>query len=93
MPCPSLWETYVGSTCVPRKGAGEELLIFLESVMATSSGTERFPEWQYLEHRLKVFGSARAIKGRDEGDFPIGPMVKTLRFHCREHGFDPWLGN
>ena len=27
MPFPSLWETYVGSTCVPGKGAGEELLI------------------------------------------------------------------
>ena len=27
------------------------------------------------------------------GDFPGGPVVKTLRFHCRGHGFDPWLGN
>ena len=25
-------------------------------------------------------------------DFPGGPMVKTCRFHCREHGFNPWLG-
>ena len=22
-----------------------------------------------------------------------GPMVRTLHFHCREHGFDPWQGN
>ena len=26
-------------------------------------------------------------------DFPGGPVVKTLRFHCRGHRFDPWLGN
>ena len=23
-------------------------------------------------------------------DFPGSPVVKTLRFHCRGHGFDPW---
>ena len=22
-----------------------------------------------------------------------GPMVKTLRFHCRGHRFNTWLGN
>ena len=27
------------------------------------------------------------------GDFPGGPVVKTPQFHCRGHGFDPWLGN
>ena len=26
-------------------------------------------------------------------DFPNGPVVKTPCFHCKEHGFDPWLGN
>ena len=26
-------------------------------------------------------------------DFPCGPVVKTLCFHCRGHRFDPWLGN
>ena len=25
-------------------------------------------------------------------DFPGGPVVKTLCFHCRGRGFDPWLG-
>ena len=25
-------------------------------------------------------------------DFPGGPVVKTLCFHCRGHGFDPWSG-
>ena len=31
-------------------------------------------------------------KGR-KGDFPGGPVVKTLRFHRRGHGFDPWSGD
>ena len=26
-------------------------------------------------------------------DFPDGPVVKTLSFHCRGHRFDPWFGN
>ena len=26
-------------------------------------------------------------------DFPGGPVVKTLCFHCREYRFDPWPGN
>ena len=26
-------------------------------------------------------------------DFPGGPLVKTPCFHCRGHGFNPWLGN
>ena len=29
---------------------------------------------------------------RKEGDFPGGPVVKTPRFQCRGHGFDPWSG-
>ena len=27
------------------------------------------------------------------GDFPGGPMVKTPRFRCRRHMFDPWSWN
>ena len=26
-------------------------------------------------------------------DFRSSPAVKTLRFHCRGHGFDPWSAN
>ena len=26
-------------------------------------------------------------------DFPGGPVVKILHFHCRGHGFDPWSRN
>ena len=24
--------------------------------------------------------------------FPGGPLVKTLSFQCRRHGFNPWAG-
>ena len=27
------------------------------------------------------------------GDFPGGPVVKILYFHCRGHRFYPWYGN
>ena len=26
-------------------------------------------------------------------DFPGSPVLRTSHFHCRRHGFDPWLGN
>ena len=32
------------------------------------------------------------VQGGQE-DFPGGPALKTLRFHGRGHGFDPWSGN
>ena len=28
-----------------------------------------------------------------KGDFPDGPLVKNLHFHCKGHDFDPWSGN
>ena len=28
-----------------------------------------------------------------EGDFPGGPVVKTLGFQCKGRRFDPWSGN
>ena len=35
----------------------------------------------------------RAFRNAGFGDFPGGPVVKTLCFHCKGHGFDPRLGN
>ena len=32
-------------------------------------------------------------KSGRRGDFPGGPVVKTLRSQCRGPGIDPWLGN
>ena len=46
---------------------------------------------------LNAKGKRRALCSQIEdfkrGDFPASPVVRTLRFHCRGHGFNPWLGN
>lgn len=36
---------------------------------------------------------AQGQSAEESLDFPGGPEVKTLCFHCRKHGFYPWLGN
>ena len=33
------------------------------------------------------------IKFSENLDFPGGPVVRTVHFHFRRHGFDPWLGS
>ena len=33
------------------------------------------------------------FQGLAAQDFPGGPVVKTLHFHCRECRIEPWLGN
>ena len=33
------------------------------------------------------------VKKPVSGEFAGGPVVRTPRFHCREHGFGPWSGN
>ena len=35
----------------------------------------------------------KTSKIQKKRDFPGGPVVKTLRPHCRGHRFNPWLGN
>ena len=34
-----------------------------------------------------------SIKNPVVREFPGGPVVRTLRFHCRGPGFDPWSEN
>ena len=31
------------------------------------------------------------LKWNNARDFPVGPVIKTLHFQCRGHGFHPWL--
>ena len=33
-----------------------------------------------------------STNSRGNGDFPGRPVIRTLSFHCRGHGFDPWSG-
>ena len=42
----------------------------------------------------KIFVSICPVsKYRHLREFPVGPVVKTLCFPCRDPGFDPWLRN
>ena len=43
-----------------------------------------------LYNKWSLFRHSISKKGRG----PLGsPVVPTLHFQCRRHGFDPWLGN
>ena len=51
-------------------------------------------DWKNLIHRFKKnYSMLFSLKNRwPEGklrEFPGGPVVRTLCFHCRGHGFDP----
>ena len=41
-----------------------------------------------MKHFLMVLGHLQIFYW----DFPGCPVVKTLHFQCREHGFNPWSG-
>ena len=43
-------------------------------------------QWHW-EFRSKLFSS------KTFREFPGGPVVRTLCFHCRGCGFNPWSGN
>ena len=48
----------------------------------------------YLNHfaQQKLIQRCKSATVKKEGDFPAHPVVKTLCFHCRGHGFEPWWG-
>ena len=41
--------------------------------------------------RIQVYW-IEASKKKNVQDFPSSPVVGKLHFHCREQGFNPWLG-
>ena len=49
------------------------------------SGNEEWHNWYLVGlNDTTIFG---------ELEFSANPVISTLCFHCRGHGFDPWLGN
>ena len=40
-----------------------------------------------------LFMAMGKVQENKQRDLPGGPVVKTLRFHCRGRRFDPWSGN
>ena len=45
-----------------------------------------------MKNKSFLKGEGGTFKRSLQG-LPGGPAVKTLPFHCRERGFNPWLGN
>ena len=66
--------------------AGKGLTALEQVVLCISETTALFENFM---------GTINLIPQRDRftWDFPGGPVVKTLRFHCGGHGFNPWSGN
>ena len=52
--------------------------------LSTQTQSSQVPQWP---------GAAVPSTKSKSGDFPSGPMVKALSFHCRGHRLDPWLEN
>ena len=46
---------------------------------------------RYLRDRSPTY--IGSVLRKQVMDFPGGPVVKTLGFHCGELGFDIWLGS
>ena len=46
-------------------------------------------------HSIPVWGGLGPFPHQNPHtrDFPGSPVIKTLQFLCRGHGFGPWLGN
>ena len=46
-------------------------------------------ETRQVQNTYIVGSHLYKVKNRQKQIFPSGPMVKTLLFQCRGHGFDP----
>jgi hypothetical protein len=57
-------------------------------------GRNSFPNdsWIKAQTKTKKTCVESNEKEKSSEDFPGGPVVKTPELHCRENGFNPWLG-
>ena len=53
--------------------------------------TESYACERHCELKCQV--CVNTLKAHVWGEFPGGPVVKTLPIQCRGHGFNPWLAN
>ena len=74
-----------------------------EAAEMRSTGAETREELPLAASRESLLAAMKAgtankyikVKKKKKGlhwDFPGSPVVKTPCFHCRKHGFHPWLG-
>ena len=43
-----------------------------------------------IYHRARNYKGISSLSEIVRKDFPGSPVVKTLCFQCKGHGFDPW---
>ena len=76
---------YPRDTAMTKGNSGPALV---ELTGGRGVGRGKWEEKQVIDKRNTL-----GKKEQQSRDFPGSPGVKTLCSHCREHGFDPWLGN
>ena len=47
----------------------------------------------FFNCRLRFINEQRSALKKTNREFPGGPVVRTLGFHCRGCGFNAWMGN
>ena len=62
----------------------------MQAEMGRNPGVEKNSRQREQQMR-KPRGSREC--GKEKEAFPGSPVVRSLGFCCREHGFNPWLGN
>ena len=68
---------------------GKAFEVWFKAGLSVAEG-ERTGKWRrWLEEDWILILTVLRLMG----EFPGGPVVRTPRFHCRGHGFDPWSGN
>ena len=72
------------------QGPSSILFTMLSTSLSTSTGPV-VRIWKQLGGDLSL--QASTIRNTDSGNFPGGPVAKTLSYQCRWPGFDPWSGN
>ena len=79
----------------PGKNTGVGCHFLLQGIVATQGSNLGLLHCRQILFPLCYLLFCLTLKMPQEGDFPSGPVVKTLCFHYRGQGlgFDPWLGN
>ena len=90
-PAEKLWNVYCISELASK--CNKQLFILLSSLAGAA------PTWAtFLDTSGFLYSSPKSykdqpLKEKHIGTLLVGPLVKTLDFHYRRHGFHPWLGN
>ena len=91
-PCPNLWNLWI---CYPMWQRGLCRCDNVKNLDGKDSLDYQISLWVYpCGYTLWAQCNHKGLFSMEaEGDFPGGPVVKTLPFYCGRHRFEDWLGN